>query len=572
MSDKSIRDTENKSRDTENESSNTENKVRNTENESKDTEKERQIYNALCVNYTAAYLCDLMADTMVQIKRKDFSHCAQEMGKLNNSQCYSEWIAHAFNTFVIKETAPDYQEFFDRKNLMEKLQDRESLVYRHRTLPNKAGMEYFEATIVRLYTNDDSFQVIMGYRPIDDIVAEEKKRQKMEQERLQKAYQAAENANRAKTTFLLNMSHDIRTPMNAILGYTKLMRRKITDPELLHYQEMIEQSGDLLLSIINNILDMARIESGKMELDENYNETGSIVDSVYNIFEAEAKKKDLTITHSVEVEHSHIICDRTKLQELLTNLISNAVKYTPPGGTITISTRELPCDRESYVCFETKVADTGIGMSKEFLPHLFDSFSRESDTTTARVAGSGLGMAIVRSLVELMDGTIDVQSELGKGTTFTVTLFHKIAEEEYYRKRPSSENTVNVDFSGKRVLLAEDNELNAEIAITLLQDMGFSVDYAEDGILCVDKLVKNPADTYDLILMDIQMPNMDGYKATQVIRRLPDKQKAGIPIIAMTANAFEEDKKLAISKGMNGHIAKPIDVAKMEEVMAALLK
>lgn len=566
------RDTENKSRDAENESRDTENKVRNIENESKDTEKERQIYNALCVNYTAAYLCDLMADTMVQIKRKDFSHCAQEMGKLNNSQCYSEWISHAFNTFVIKETAPDYQEFFDRKNLMKRLQDTESLVYRHQTLPNKAGMEYFEATIVRLYTNDDSFQVIMGYRPIDDIVAEEKKRQKMEQERLQKAYQAAENANRAKTTFLLNMSHDIRTPMNAILGYTKLMRRKITDPELLHYQEMIEQSGDLLLSIINNILDMARIESGKMELDENYSETGSIVDSVYNIFEAEAKKKDLTITHSVEVEHSHIICDRTKLQELLTNLISNAVKYTPPGGTITISTRELPCDREGYVCFETKVADTGIGMSKEFLPHLFDSFSRESDTTTARVAGSGLGMAIVRSLVELMDGTIDVQSELGKGTTFTVTLFHKIAEEEYYRKRPSSESAVNVDFSGKRVLLAEDNELNAEIAITLLQDMGFSVDYAEDGILCVDKLVKNPADTYDLILMDIQMPNMDGYKATQVIRRLPDKQKAGIPIIAMTANAFEEDKKLAISKGMNGHIAKPIDVAKMEEVMAALLK
>ena len=542
------------------------------EHEKNDAERERQIYNALCVNYTAAYWCDLKSDRMETIKRKDFSHSAQEAGKMHNPHCYSEWIHHAYETIVVKDTAPDYLEFFDAENLMRRLQSEESLVYRHQSLPNGAGMEHFETTIVRLYTDDNSFQIIMGYRPIDDIVAEEKKRQQMEQERLQEAYEIAETANKAKTTFLLNMSHDIRTPMNAIIGYTKLMRQKITNPELLHYQEMVEQSGNLLLSIINNILDMARIESGKMELDENYDETGNIVGSVCSVFEAEAKKKNLTITHSVEVEHPHIICDRTKMQELLTNLVSNAVKYTPPGGKITIVTRELPCEREGYVCFQTVVADTGIGMSAEFLPHLFDSFSRERDTTTAKVAGSGLGMAIVKSLVELMNGTIDVESELGKGTKFTVTVFHKIADEKYYKKEDLSESAMSADFSGKHILLAEDNELNAEIATAILKDMGFAVEHVEDGILCVDKLEKEPSGTYDLILMDIQMPNMDGYKATQVIRQLPDRQKSNIPVIAMTANAFEEDRKMALSKGMNGHITKPIDAAKIKEVMVSILK
>ena len=389
---------------------------------------------------------------------------------------------------------------------------------------------------------------------------------------MQEAVASKEKANEAKTTFLLNMSHDIRTPMNAITGYSRMMSKKITDPELLHYLDRIEQSGSLLLSIINNVLDMSRIESGKMELDENYDEAGDIVNGVCEVFEEEAVKKNLTLLHSADVEHSHILCDRTKMQQLLTNLISNAVKYTPPGGTITITTKEKPCEKPGYVLFETVVKDTGIGISEEFLPHLFELFSRERDTTSAKVVGSGLGMAIVKSLVDLMHGTIHVDSEPGKGTAFTVTIPHKIADEIYYAHKALLDSVSSSVFKGKRILLAEDNDLNAEIALSLLKEMGLQADRVEDGILCVDKLEKEPAATYDLILMDIQMPHMNGYKATEIIRQLKDTEKASIPIIAMTANAFEEDKKMALEKGMNGHISKPIDIPSLKEVLVRFLK
>ena len=394
---------------------------------------------------------------------------------------------------------------------------------------------------------------------------------RIQQIKLEETAAAADAANAAKTRFLLNMSHDIRTPMNAILGYAKLMRGHISNPEMQHYQEMIEQSGNVLLSIINNVLDMARIESGEMELDENYNETGDIVSGVCSVFEMEAQKKNLTIEHYVNVQHRDIICDKTKMQEILTNIISNAVKYTPPGGKITITSDELPDERDGYIKIRTAVEDTGIGMSKEFLPHLFDSFTRERDTTSAKVAGTGLGMAIVKSLVDLMGGSVDVESEVGKGTKFTVTVPHKIAPPEYYAKKSSNEVSEKVEFSGKHILLAEDNDLNAEIAILLLEEMGFSVDRVEDGILCVDKLEKEPAGTYDLIMMDIQMPNMDGYKAASIIRHLPDAGKSGIPIVAMTANAFAEDRKKALEAGMNGHIAKPIDPEKIKETLTEVL-
>ena len=394
----------------------------------------------------------------------------------------------------------------------------------------------------------------------------------IQQKKLEETAAAADAANAAKTRFLLNMSHDIRTPMNAILGYSKLMRGHISDPEMQHYQEMIEQSGNVLLSIINNVLDMARIESGEMELDENYSETGNIVSGVCSVFEMESQKKNLTIEHYVNVQHPDIICDKTKMQEVLTNIIGNAVKYTPPGGTITITTDELPDEREGYIKIRTVVEDNGIGMSREFLPHLFDSFTRERDTTSAKVVGTGLGMAIVKSLVDLMDGSVTVESELGKGTKFTVTIPHKIAPPEYYAKKASNEANEKVEFSGKHILLAEDNDLNAEIAILLLEEMGFSVDRVEDGIFCVDKLEKEPTGTYDLILMDIQMPNMDGYKAASIIRHLPDVGKSGIPIVAMTANAFAEDRKKALEAGMNDHITKPIDPVMIKETLTKVLK
>lgn len=383
-------------------------------------------------------------------------------------------------------------------------------------------------------------------------------------EKLQIAVEKAEGANRAKTNFLNNMSHDIRTPMNAILGYNRLMRKKLTDPQLIDYQRKIEQSGSLLLSIINHVLDMARIESGKSKLDENAEVLGMIFDEAYGVFAPEAAKKEIRMKKTIAVEHRSLICDGTKIREIFVNLISNAVKYTPRGGSVEVNVNELPCEREGFARIQTVVTDTGIGMSKEYLPTIYDSFSRERNTTMGKVAGTGLGMAIVKELVTMMGGTIEVKSELGEGTTFTVTLDHKIAETRHDdRKEIASRKAAAESLADLHILLAEDNDLNAEIAMTLLEEAGLKVDRAADGIQCVSRIEKEPAGTYALILMDIQMPNMDGYKATETIRQLPDPKKAAIPIIAMTANAFEEDRKMALAKGMNGYIAKQIDPAKM---------
>ena len=389
-----------------------------------------------------------------------------------------------------------------------------------------------------------------------------------------RAEASAKEANLAKTQFLHNVSHDIRTPMNAILGYSELMKNELKDndlPKVLEHLNKLQKAGNILLSIINNVLDMARIESGHMELDENYEVVGNITQLVCGAFAAEASKKNIELNKIVNVEHKHIITDSTKMQEILSNLISNAIKYTSAGGKVTIDTRELPYDKEGYALIQTKVSDTGIGMSEEFLPSLFELFTRERNTTLSKIPGTGLGMAIVKNLVDLMNGSIEVESELGKGSTFTITIPHKIANKDYTDRNIESSNEFDIDFKGKRILLAEDNELNAEITTTILSEMGFEVKAVEDGILCVNEMQHQLANTYDLILMDIQMPNMDGYKATDCIRHLSQPEKANIPIIAMSANAFEEDKKKAFDVKMNDYITKPIDFQKMEEVLKHIL-
>ncbi|MFQ7864946.1 MAG: ATP-binding protein [Blautia wexlerae] len=387
-----------------------------------------------------------------------------------------------------------------------------------------------------------------------------------------KAKIQAEKANAAKSDFLFNMSHDIRTPMNALLGYSELIKRELTDPKLLDYQEKMEQSGNLLLSIINNVLDMARIESGKVELDEDYVKIRDIYQGIYKIFQAEAEKKCIHLKMEYDVKHEHVICDETKNKEIFLNLISNAVKYTASGGRVTIRITELDCDRKDYVRIRTQVIDTGIGMSEEFLPSLFEAFARERNTTDGKIAGTGLGMPLIKKYIDMMYGTIEVESKQGEGSKFTVTLEYRIADKSYYER--ATEKFSDMDetrISGKHILLAEDNDLNAEIAEFILEDMGLIVDRVEDGVQCVSRIEQKPAGTYDLILMDIQMPNMDGYRATEMIRGLSDKDKATIPIIAMTANAFEEDRKKALAKGMNGHIAKPVDAEKVEKTICSVL-
>ena len=391
-------------------------------------------------------------------------------------------------------------------------------------------------------------------------------------DKLEIALKKAEDASLAKTRFLNNMSHDIRTPMNAILGYAQLMEEELKGknlPETSDHLEKLRQSGNLLLSIINNVLDMARIESGKMEIDENYGRIEDIRQTLFEIFDDEAKKKNIALHYTINVEHEHILTDTTKVKEIFANILSNAIKYTPSGGSVMVNIDELVCDEPGYMMVRTRVSDTGIGMSQDYLTKIFDAFTRERNTTKSKITGSGLGMSIVKKYVDQLGGTIDVESEPGKGSTFTVTLKNRIADESYYVKRSDeSSGTASEILEGRNILLAEDNDLNAEIAEAILERAGLKVERVEDGIQCVNRITKMPARTYDMILMDIQMPQMNGYKATQEIRHLPDKDKACIPIIAMTANAFEEDKRDAFAAGMNDHIAKPVDLSILISVIA----
>ena len=394
-------------------------------------------------------------------------------------------------------------------------------------------------------------------------------------DKLEIALKKAEDASLAKTQFLHNMSHDIRTPMNAILGYSKLMEDELNGNEsskVSEYLKKLQKSGSVLLSIINNILDMARIESGRMEVDENYANIEDVRQRLFEMFEDEAKKKNIHLEYNINLVHTHVLTDVTKVEEIFVNILSNAIKYTPSNGQIKVNVDELECDEPGYMVVRTDITDTGIGMSQEYLDEIFDAFTREKSTTTSKINGTGLGMAIVKKYVDLLGGTIDVKSELGKGSTFIVTLKHKIADACYYVKEKNENSDLDYEgLDGKHILLAEDNDLNAEIAVTILERAGLQIDRVENGIECVNRIIGSPTNTYDLILMDIQMPKMDGYKATKEIRSLKDNAKAGIPIVAMTANAYEEDKKKAFDAGMDGHIAKPINIEELFVVLTDIL-
>ena len=390
-------------------------------------------------------------------------------------------------------------------------------------------------------------------------------------EKLEIALKKAEDVSLAKTSFLNNMSHDIRTPMNVILGYAQLMENELNGkdiPEALEHLEKLQQSGNLLLSIINNVLDMARIESGRMEIDENYCRIEDVWKSLFAVFDEKARKKNISLHYTMNVEHEHVLTDVTKVKEILVNILSNAIKYTPAGGSVMVHVDELPCDESGYMIVRIRISDTGIGMSRDYLTKIFEAFTREKNTTKSKIAGTGLGMSIVKNYVDLLGGTIDVESELGKGSTFTVTLKHRIADERYYVKKHIEEiETGSEIIEGRNILLAEDNDLNAEIAEAILKRAGLTIERVENGIQCVNRILEMPAGTYDMIFMDIQMPEMDGYKATQAIRNLTDKDKACIPIIAMPANAFAEDKRKTMEAGMNAHLSKPLNVPELMDTI-----
>ena len=661
-------------------------------------EKEKNnILSALTMDYTSLVLCDLKQDT-VEVIKQDAS-CVEM-----NWHSYSESLNYFYDNVLMKDSCPNYMDILSNESLMRTLKEQSSLEWHFQIVPDENGISNLGARAVFLYEDLNHFKIIMGFRPIDEIVKREKvlelqreiieglgkeyfsvllleldsgqifsyrevgengkriadfcrkygnqwcellpayadeivtdesrenfldqlsldalcskqddfsmtyefktgdriiyhqtriayvykkdrsrvavigtrniddliKKERMQEAKLKEAYIVAEEANKAKTDFLNNMSHDIRTPMNVILGYNELMKQYLTDPILVDYQNKIEQSGKLLLSIINNVLDMARIESGKMVVEERAEAIGLVVEEIESVFESSAQEKNIVFTTSVDVDHTHVLWDGFKVREILMNLVGNAFKYTPEGGHIAIDVKELDCERSGYVRIQTQIKDTGIGMSEDYLPTLFDSFSREYNTTIGKVSGTGLGMAIVKNLVDMMDGEICVKSKLGEGTCFTLTFEHRIADENSIEWNQEldvlDEKSI---LEGKRVLLVEDNELNAEIAMAILEQSGLVLDRVEDGLACVNRLSEVDADLYDLILMDIQMPNMNGYEATRRIRQFENVKKASIPILAMTANAFEEDKKMAIKAGMNGHISKPIDVNVLEKQIINIFK
>ena len=393
-------------------------------------------------------------------------------------------------------------------------------------------------------------------------------------EKIEQAAKRAEEASEAKTRFLFNMSHDIRTPMNAIIGFSDLLEKHLDDKEKVHdYIKKIQLSGSFLLSLINYVLEMARIESGKATLRTEVGDAQELLGALNAVFEPAVEKKRLKYNCTLDVEHRFIICDVTKVREIVLNIISNSVKYTPEGGSVTVQIKEIPWEKEGWTAYRILVEDTGIGMGAEYLPHIFEEFTRERTSTESKVVGAGLGLPIVKALIDLMGGTIQVESERGKGSKFEVILPFEIASEEevkdsYVKKEEKPYNR----SKEKRILLAEDNELNAEIAITILEENGFKVERAEDGCKCVELFSEKPAGYYSTILMDIQMPNMDGYTASRKIRGMEREDAKAIPIIALTANAFDEDRNKAFAAGMNGHIAKPIDVGRMVRSIGALVK
>ena len=380
--------------------------------------------------------------------------------------------------------------------------------------------------------------------------------------KLQIAAEKAESANRAKSTFLFNMSHDIRTPMNAIIGYADLASRHSDDPaKLKKYMENIQVCGQNLLMLLNNVLDLARIENDKTEMEYSVSDVEKDFRNCIAMFRNQADSKGQTLTVTTQLQYPYIYADIPHLTEVCTNLVSNAVKYTGAGGTIRCGVTQKPGEKEGWCDTVVTVADNGIGMSQEFQKHIFEPFERERTSTVSKVEGSGIGMGIVKKLVGLMGGTVEVESKIGVGSTFTVTIPCRIASEEEVQAKRAADPADRESLRGTRILLTEDNDLNAEIATELLQEEGCTVDRAKDGVECVDMLEKAANGTYQLILMDVQMPVMNGYDATKKIRRMDDPQKANIPIVAMTANAFSEDKQVALDAGMNDHIAKPINMS-----------
>ena len=472
---------------------------------------------------------------------------------------------------IIKEVIAEpfvqkYMDFFDIKTMAARLRNKESM---SDEFMKKDGTWFLSMVVPQIYDADGNVtSVLFANRDVTD----EKIRELRQEKELREAKLKAESANHAKSSFLFNMSHDIRTPMNAIIGYAELASRHLEDTAKLdRYLEKIQVCGEELLSLLNNVLNLARIENNKIEMEYTVSNVYESFENYVTMFQQQAESKNQTLSLTEQIMYPYVYMDAPHLSEICLNIISNAIKYTNDGGTISCNVSQTASEKEDWCNLIITVTDNGIGMSEEFQKHVFETFERERNSTFNHIEGSGIGMGITKKLVELMGGTIEVKSKQGEGSAFTVTIpCRKASEEDFLVKKNNNLRDKNC-LGGVRILLVEDNEINREIAIALLTEEGCIVETASDGLTCIDMIEKAEADYYKIVLMDIQMPIMNGYDAASIIRKLKDTKKSRLPIIAMTANAFAEDVNKALSAGMNDHVAKPINMNILVPIMMKYL-
>ena len=501
-----------------------------------------------------AYYLILSVD--LKTKRVELVKNTREMN-IDNKDNNVEWNSHIemIKNVLAEPFMQKYMDFFDIQTMAARLHNKESMSSEFKL---KEGTWFLSMVVPQNYDKDGNItSVLIANRDVTD----EKMRELRQEEELREAKLKAECANKAKSSFLFNMSHDIRTPMNAIIGYAELASRHLQETNKLgRYLEEIQICGKELLSMLGNVLDLARIENNRVEMEYTVSNVHECFENCVIMFQQQAESKNQTLSLTEQLMYPYVYMDAPHLSEVCINIISNAIKYTNTGGAISCNVVQKSCEKEDWCNMIITITDNGIGMSEEFQRRIFEAFERERNTTLSHIEGSGIGMGITKKLVELMDGTIEVQSKQGEGTKFTVTIPCRKASEDDSMVKKNSNQCNKKCLNGVRILLVEDNEINTEIATELLTEEGCIVETANDGVACIDMLEKADADYYKLILMDIQMPVMNGYDATLTIRRMKDTKKAGIPIIAMTANAFAEDIQKGLSVGMNAHVAKPIDM------------